>query len=624
MQRETETSPPRRAGRKEWIGLAVIALACVLYVMDLTVLHLAIPAISADLRPSSAELLWIIDIYGFVVAGSLITMGTLGDRIGRRRLLMIGAAAFGVASVLAAFSTSPGMLIATRAVLGIAGATLAPSTLSLIRNMFLDPRQRTQAIGIWITSFSVGGAIGPLAGGVVLEFFWWGSVFVLAVPVMASMLILAPKFLPEYRDPAAGRPDLPSAALSLAAVLGVIFGLKQIAQEGLAWLPALSIVGGLAIGRAFVWRQRSLADPLIDLELFRSRAFSASLATYGVGILLVFGGFLFLPQFLQLVLDLSPLEAGLWTLPWALAFVVGSNVTPLIARRIRPAPLMAGGLVVAAAGFALFTQVDGSSGFAEIVLGSVLFSLGTSPLFTLTNDLIIGSAPPERAGAAAGVSETSAELGGALGIAVFGSIGVAIYRGVLAGALPAGVPIAAAEAAQDTPAEALTVARELPGRVGTALVEVARGAFTQGLHVTALISMIGAIALAVFVLTLLRHVPTPSVEPEPAFPPDRFLPPDHPEWPGHWETPPVAWEALGVSVDGHDALEQTRYALVEMPEPLRQVILLRDVEGKTPDEVSEALALSSDDQRDLLHQARNLVRARLERYFEGIRNDDGP
>src|ERR671914_791318 len=322
MQPETETSPPPRAGRKEWIGLAVIALACVLYVMDLTVLHLAVPAISADLRPSSAQLLWIIDIYGFVVAGSLITMGTLGDRIGRRRLLMIGAGAFGVASVLAA------------------------STLSLIRNMFLDPRQRTQAIGIWITSFSVGGAIGPLAGGVVLEFFWWGAVFLLAVPVMALLLILAPRFLPEYRDPNAGRPDIASAFLSLAAVLAVIFGLKLLAQDGLAWLPALSILAGLAIGRAFVRRQRTLADPFIDLQLFREPAFSASLATYGVGILLVFGGFLFLPQYLQLVLGLSPLEAGLWTLPWALAFVVGSMLTPRLVRRVRPAFLMAGGMVL--------------------------------------------------------------------------------------------------------------------------------------------------------------------------------------------------------------------------------------------------------------------------------------
>jgi MFS transporter, DHA2 family, multidrug resistance protein len=624
MERETTISPPPRAGRKEWIGLAVIALACVLYVMDLTVLHLAVPAISADLRPSSAELLWIIDVYGFVVAGSLITMGTLGDRIGRRRLLMTGAAAFGVASVLAAFSTSTGMLIATRAVLGIAGATLAPSTLSLIRNMFLDPRQRTQAIGIWITSFSVGGAIGPLAGGIVLEFFWWGAVFLLAVPVMALLLILGPRFLPEYRDPAAGRPDLSSATLSLAAVLAVIFGLKQIAQDGLAWLPALSIVAGLAIGRAFVWRQRRLADPFIDLGLFRTREFSASLATYGIGILLVFGGFLFLPQYLQLVLDLSPLEAGLWTLPWALAFVVGSNVTPIIARRIRPAPLMAVGLAMAAVGFGVFTQVDGGSGFWVIVLGSVLFSLGTSPLFTLTNDLIIGSAPPERAGAAAGISETAAELGGALGIAVFGSIGVAIYRGVLAGAVPAGVPIATAEAARDTLAEALTVARDLPGSVGAALVEVARGAFTQGLHVVALISLIGTIALAVFVLTLLRRVPAPAVEVEPAFPSDRFLPADHPEWPGHWATPPVAWETLGVPADGADALEQARLALAEMPEALRQVIVLRDVEGRTPDEVGEALGLSAQDERTRLHQARGLVRARLERYFEGRGNDGGP
>src|ERR687891_22909 len=218
MQPETEALPVPRAGRKEWIGLAVIALACVLYVMDLTVLHLAVPAISRDLHPSSAELLWIIDIYGFLVAGSLITLGTLGDRIGRRRLLMIGAAAFGVASVLAAFSTSAGMLIATRAMLGVAGATLAPSTLSLIRNMFLDPAQRAFAIGVWATSFSAGAALGPLAGGLMLEFFWWGSVFLLAVPVMTLLLVLGPVLLPEFRDPEAGRLDLVSAAMSLVSV----------------------------------------------------------------------------------------------------------------------------------------------------------------------------------------------------------------------------------------------------------------------------------------------------------------------------------------------------------------------------------------------------------------------
>jgi len=272
----------------------------------------------------------------------------------------------------------------------------------------------------------------------------------------------------------------------------------------------------------------------------------------------------------------------------------------------------------------VFTQIDGDAGFWVIALASVLFSLGTSPLFTLTNDLIIGSVPPERAGAAAGISETAAELGGALGIAVFGSIGVAIYRGVLAGAVPAGVPIAAAEAARDTLAEAVTVARELPGSIGATLVEVARDAFTQGLHAAALISLIGTIALGVFVLTLLRHVPIPSEETEPTFPSDRFLPADDPQWPGHWATPPVAWEALGIRVDGADALEQARSALAEMPEALRQVIVLRDVERRTPDEVRDALGLSREEERAMLHEARSLVRARLERYFDGRGNDGRP
>jgi DHA2 family multidrug resistance protein-like MFS transporter len=506
----SENQAPPRAGRREWIGLAVIALACLLYVMDLTVLHLAVPAISADLRPSSAQLLWIIDIYGFLVAGSLITMGSLGDRIGRRRLLMIGAAAFGLASILAAFSTSAEMLIATRALLGIAGATLAPSTLSLIRSMFLDPQQRTVAIGIWITSFSVGGAVGPLLGGLVLEFFWWGAVFLLAVPVMALLLTLGPRFLPEYRDPDPGRPDLPSAALSLAAVLAVIFGLKQIAQDGFSGLPALTILAGVAIGVVFIRRQRGLADPLIDLRLFRIPSFSASLATYGLGILLVFGGFFFLPQYLQLVLGLSPLEAGLWMLPWALAFVVGSNVTPVLARRFRPAFLMGAGLIFAAVGFAVFTQVDAASGFGTIVTGSAIFALGTSPLFTLTNDLIIGSVPAERAGAAAGISETSAEFGGAMGIAVFGSIGVAIYRGAIAGAVPPDLPLQATQAASDTLGGAIEVAGRLPAQLGPALIDAARDAFIRGLHVAAVISAVGSIALAILVLTLLRHVRTGS------------------------------------------------------------------------------------------------------------------
>src|SRR6266511_490419 len=302
-------SNPRQTGRREWIGLGVLTLACLLYVMDLTVLHLAVPSISEQLHPSSAQLLWIIDIYGFMVAGFLITMGTLGDRIGRRKLLLAGAAAFGAVSILAAFSTSAEMLIASRALLGIAGATLAPSTLSLIFTMFQDPSQRTTAIGIWITSFSAGGAIGPVLGGVLLERFWWGSVFLLALPVMALLLVLGPRVLPEYRDPGAGRLDLVSAFMSLVAVLAVVFGLKQIAQDGIGPLAAAAVLVGLVVGVLFVRRQLTLADPMIDLRLFRSQAFNASLATNLLGIFIVVGYFLFVAQYLQLVLGLSPLEA---------------------------------------------------------------------------------------------------------------------------------------------------------------------------------------------------------------------------------------------------------------------------------------------------------------------------
>jgi len=497
---------PPKATHREWVGLAVLFLPCLLYSMDLTVLHLAVPRITEDLKPSSAQLLWIIDIYGFLVAGSLLTMGTLGDRIGRRRLLLMGAAAFGVASVIAAFSQSAEQLIASRALLGIAGATVAPSTLSLIRNMFLDDRQRTTAIAVWITSYSVGGAIGPVVGGLVLQFFWWGAVFLLAVPVMVLVLVLGPIFLPEYRDPDAGRLDILSAALSLAAVLAVIFGLKQIAQDGLSPLPTLATVGGVVLGTIFVRRQLKLADPLIDLRLFGLPDFSASVATYALGGLIVFGGFLFIPQYLQLVLGLSPLEAGLWTVPWALAFVVGSMLTPRLARRVKPAYVMAGGFVLAAFGVGAITTFDSSTGLAFFVITTVAMALGLAPMFVLTNDLIIGCAPPERAGAASGISETGAELGGALGIAIFGSIGIAVYRRAVAGAVPTGIPPEAAEAAKGTLGGAIATAAQLPDQLGAALLAAARIAFIDGLHVTAAISAVGSIALAIFVAVVIGRV----------------------------------------------------------------------------------------------------------------------
>ena len=491
------------ASQREWIGLAVLALPALLISMDLSVLYLAVPRLSAALRPSSVQLLWITDIYGFLLAGSLLTMGALGDRIGRRKLLMIGGTAFGLASVVAAFSSSAATLIVARAVMGIAGATLAPSSLALLSNMFKDPKQRTRAISVWATSLSAGGAVGPLVGGILLNSFWWGSVFLVAVPVMLLLVMTAPLFLPEYRNPQAVRLDLTSAALSLGTLLLVIYGLKQIAQSGLGWVPTLAMVAGLAVGVVFVRRQRVLAEPLLDLRLFRVPAFSVSLATNTLGFFVVLGVFFITDQYLQLVLGLSPLWAGIWTVPSFGGFFLGSLLTPLLVRSTRPASVMAAGLVLASIGFGILTQVGTAFGLATFVTGSVVLSLGMAPVFTLVTTMVLGSTPPERAGAASGMSETSTELVGALGIAILGSIGTAVYRSQVAHAVPAGM---LANAAGETLGAAVATASQLPSSLSTTLLSFAREAFTNGLHLVAGLSAAIVAVLAVFIIVLLRRV----------------------------------------------------------------------------------------------------------------------
>jgi MFS transporter, DHA2 family, multidrug resistance protein len=506
---------PAQATRREWVGLAVLTLAALVYAMDLTVLNLAVPRISAELRPTSAQLLWIIDIYGFLVAGLLITMGTLGDRIGRRKLLLGGAAGFALASLLAAFSTSPEMLIASRAIMGIAGATVAPSTLSLIFTMFLDPKQRTTAIGFWIAAYSAGSAIGPILGGVLLEFFWWGSVFLIGVPVMGLLLILGPRTLPEYKDPEARRLDLRSAAMSLFAILAVVYGLKEIAQDGIATIPILSILAGILVGIVFVRRQLHLESPIIDVRLFRIRAFTASLGTYFLGIFVVIGYFLFIAQYLQLVLGLSPIEAAVWSLPSAIGFTIGSVAAPKFIHRVRPAVIMGAGLTISAVGTAMLLGLglDPSQGIALIVVASVVISLGLAPAITLATELIVGSAPPEQAGAATGMSETSGELGGALGIAILGTLGTAVYRTEVADALPADLPAEVADAARDTLGGALAIAETLPEALGAQLVTAAQVAFIDSIHLVAAVAAVLAVATAIGAAAALRNVPA---RPEPA------------------------------------------------------------------------------------------------------------
>jgi DHA2 family multidrug resistance protein-like MFS transporter len=502
---------PQPATRREWLGLAVLMLPTVLLALDLTVLHLAAPALSADLRPTSAQLLWILDIYGFMIAGFLITMGTLGDRIGRRRLLLIGAVAFAIASVVAAFSTSAQMLILTRALLGIAGATLMPSTLSLIRNMFQVDRERTFAITIWITGFTVGGAIGPLVGGVMLEFFWWGSVFLLGVPVMLLLLATGPWLLPEFRDEEAGRLDLPSAMLCVTAMLALIYGLKHMARDGIGMQAVAAVVLGLLIGVIFVRRQKRLLDPMFDLRLFQRREFSASVAALLFTILALSGTWLMVFQYLQGVRDLSPLGAGLVMLPATLSQVVASLSVPALSRRVPTQWLVSGGLIVAAGGFLLMAQVAGGGSLLWLLVGITVMSAGVMPMMVLGTDLVISSAPPNKAGAASATSETAAELGMALGIAVIGSVGAAVYRARMIGAMPDDVPEDLAEVAIDTLGGALGVVAQLPAVLGTEVHEAARFAFGIAMQTNALIGAAIVTATAIMAARLLRARPQGEV-----------------------------------------------------------------------------------------------------------------
>ena len=493
-----------RAGRTEWAGLAVLALPTLLIAVDFGVLFLALPRLAADLDASSTQQLWITDVYGFLIAGFLVTMGTLGDRVGRRKLLIVGAAAFGALSVAAAYSTSAEMLIVLRALLGIAGATLMPSTLALISTMFRNAAQRATAISIWASVLLVGVGVGPVIGGVLLERFWWGSAFLIGVPVMALLLLTAPALLPEYRDPTAGRLDLVSVALSLATILPVIYGIKEIAKGGLSPRPVEAIVVGLAVGVVFVRRQRRLPDPLMDVRLFGNRAFTTALVMLLLGSAIVGGmGFLF-AQYLQLVKGLDALPAGLWLLPDAAAMMVSSLLAPVLARRIPAKYVIGGGLAIATEGLVLLSRVNTSSDLPFAVAGVVLLALGIAPTWVLGTDLVLGIAPPERAGAASSLSETGTELGVALGVAAMGSAGAAVYHAQLAGdALPAGLDPGAADAARDSVVGALAAAAQLPVDAGAALVAAGRAAFTDGMNVTAAVSAPIAVLIGIAVVYLL-------------------------------------------------------------------------------------------------------------------------
>ncbi|MEU7136458.1 MFS transporter [Streptomyces sp. NPDC046261] len=494
-----KTAQPPRPGR--WLALAVLALAVLLVAVDATVLGLATPFLSEDLRPSGTQLLWIGDVYSFVIAGLLVSMGSLGDRIGRKKLLLTGAVAFGAVSVLNAYATSPELMIAARALLGVAGATLMPSTLALIRNIFHDPRERSLAIGVWGAMASAGAAVGPVVGGFLLEKFWWGSVFLINLPVMAVLVLVGVKLLPESRDPAPGPWDLLSVVLSMVGVIAVVYAIKEGATHGPTWPIALVAAVGLAALTWFVRRQLTLDSPLLNMRLFHHRGFSAAVMADLLTVLGLSGMVFFLSQFLQLVQDRSPLEAGLAELPAAIGAVTAGLLAGQAARRWSVRSVVAGGL--AAIGLALAVLVWLAPGTTYPVLGTVLLVVGVGAgfSFTVTADVILSSVPKEQAGAAAAVSETAYELGAALGIALLGSIVTGVYRDF---AVPADVPVAQATEARESLGGAVESAATLPADTGGALLASAQDAFVEGLRIASGVGAVVLLATAVAAWCLLR------------------------------------------------------------------------------------------------------------------------
>lgn len=500
---------PANGGARDWLALGLLMFPVLLVAVDNTALTFALPAIARSLDTSGVQLLWIVDAYALVLAGLLVAMGGLGDRIGRRRLLLIGTMGFAGVSAATAFAPSAEWLITGRAALGFFGAMLMPSTLSLIRNIFPDPNRRRLAVAIWAAGFSGGAALGPIFGGWLVEQFWWGAVLLVAVPIMLPLLIFGPFFIPESRDPRPGRVDMPSILLSMLTMVPVVYGIKELATEG-PGAQALSIIAfGMAMGFVFVRRQQRLASPLLDLSLFRNRVFSTAI-TANVLALFSFNGFiLFLAQHLQLLEGMSPSASGTAMLPALTATVVaGLLVVPLV-RKIRPGFVVAGGLSLSASGYSLVAFGDHSAGPALLLGALLLLALGVGAAETISNDLILGAVPPAKSGAAAAISETGYEVGSLLGTAVLGSILTASYQRQLA--LPAAVtqvaPADSADRARETLAGAMELAGTLPAPLSEALAAAARAAFDSGVHITAAIALVLMAGASVLSAVVLRRVP---------------------------------------------------------------------------------------------------------------------
>lgn len=478
-----------------WLALAVLCTSLLAIVVDNTIVNVALPTLARELDADTGALQWVVDAYTLTFAGLLLLAGTLGDRHGRRRTLLAGLVLFAASSAAAAYAGSAEALIAWRAVMGAGAALIMPATLSLLVSVFEDERERATAVGIWAATAGVGVALGPVAGGVLLNHFWWGSVFLVNVPVCALALAAGLRVVPESRDPAARRIDWPGAGLSGAGLVAIVWAVIEAPSRGWTASPVLAAAGiGVALLVAFVVRQRHAAEPLLDLALFRDPRFSAASATITVLFFALFG-FLFLAtQYLQLVLGYAPAAAGVRILPYAGAMIVCAIASAALVARFGARRVVTTGMALFSAGLAVAATVDASTGYGRLALAFVLMGAGMGLAGAPATESITASLPPERANVGSAVNDTTRELGGALGVAVVGSIMASLYSD----RLPAG----ASAAAHDSLGAALAE--------GPALATAARDAFLDAMSTASLVVAIVAAAGAVLALRLLPEGRTPD------------------------------------------------------------------------------------------------------------------
>jgi MFS transporter, DHA2 family, multidrug resistance protein len=481
---DESSATPRHA----WLALTVLILPTLLIAVDNTILAFALPSIAKDFRPAASTQLWIIDVYSLVLAALLVMMGSLGDRLGRRRLLMIGAGGFAIVSAAAAFAPSAGWLVGARALLGVFGAMLMPSTLSLLRNIFADASARRLAIAIWASCFTAGSALGPIVGGVLLEHFHWGAVFLVAVPILLPLLVLAPRLVPESRDPNPGPLDLFSVLLSLTTMLPLVWAIKTAAHDGPSWLVGAALVFSVGSCALFIRRQKRIATPMLDVQLFRYAPFTSSITANFLSIVGLIGFIFFMSQHLQLVLGLSPLQAGLVTLPGALLSMVGGIAVVRFTRWFAPPTLIIAGLVLVSAGFVMILIFRHDLTVAAVVASFIVLEIGVGTSQTITNDTIVASVPAAKSGAASAVSETAYELGAVVGTATLGTIFTAFYRSSVT--LPGGLTESQSADASESIGGATSVAQTLPPAMADRLMDSARAAFDSGIAPTATIAAV--------------------------------------------------------------------------------------------------------------------------------------